>query len=186
MRYSRGRILLLSFVVEGVLTLIFFIWARHRSFDFPLAPTASELLIGLAACIPLFILNYLLFGPGSKHVKLLRGCYEFKDRIVRPLASELDVLSSAAVALCAGIGEELFFRGVLQSEFGIFFGALAFSLLHFGTAVRKYLFIAALYTAIGVYFGLFALYYESLWIPITAHAAYDFLALLYLHYFDRD
>ena len=186
MRYSRDRILLLSFLVEGLLTLIFFIWARYRHFQFHPLPSGSECLVGFLACLPLFALNYVLFGPRSKHVPALRSCYEFKDRVVRPLAAELDVLSSAAVALCAGIGEELFFRGVLQTEFGLFTGALAFSRMHFGTAVRKYLFIATLYTCIGVYFGLLSEYYKTVWVPIVAHAAYDFLALLYLRYGDLD
>ena len=184
MRYSRERILILSFLLEGALTLIFFVWARYRDIAFPAVPQMWEVGYGVLACIPLFVLNVSLFGPLSRRYEFLRSCYDFKDRIVRPLAESLDVGSAAAIALCAGIGEELFFRGVIQHEFGIVGASVAFSVLHFGTAVRKYLFLTFLYTAIGFYFGYVAEYFESLWIVIIAHATYDFMALLYLRYAD--
>lgn len=182
MRYTRERILLLSFVLEGVLALIFFAWARYRGVELSALPAAWEVGYGIAFCLPLFVLNVLLFGPLGRRYAPLRSCYEFKDRVVRPLAEALDVPSSAAVALCAGIGEELFFRGVIQMEWGIVAASLAFSILHFGTAVRKYLFLSILYAGIGFYFGFLARNFGSLWLVIVAHAAYDFLALLYLRY----
>ncbi|MFN8388703.1 MAG: type II CAAX endopeptidase family protein [Bdellovibrionota bacterium] len=180
MQYSRKHILLLSFLLEGCLTLVFFVWAAYRGITFPICPDWNEVTLGLLFCAPLFALNYLLFGPLSERVPFLRSCYEFRDRIVRPLAEALDLWSSAAVSLCAGIGEELFFRGVIQTEFGIFVASVFFSLLHFGPAVRKYVFIATLYVGIGYYFGIICLGNHSLWVPIIAHAAYDFIALLYI------
>ncbi len=184
MQISRGKILLLSFILEGGLALIFFIWAQFRGVPFSVIPTWQEASYGVLYSLPLFALNYALFGPLSYRAKILRSCYDFKDRVVRPIAVELDVPSSLTVSICAGVGEELFFRGLMQVEFGIIAASVAFSLLHFGTAVRKYFFIAFLYACIGVYFGLLADLYGSLWIPIIAHATYDFLALLYLRYGD--
>src|SRR5262249_28850102 len=139
-----------------------------------------HLMIGLVAAVPLFGVNYLLFGPLSHRTPSLSSCFEFKDRIVKPLANELDLTSAAIVALCAGIGEELFFRGLLQNEFGVPAASVAFSLLHFGPAVRKYIFIAVLYVLIGAYFGVLYLYTGTLWSPIVTHVVYDFCALLYM------
>ncbi len=184
MRYTRNRILILSFLLEGVLALVFFIWAKYRGFEFSPMPQAWELGYGIAFAIPLFILNLILFGSEDSRFAFLRSCFEFKDQVVRPLAQTLDVGSSIAVALCAGIGEELFFRGVVQTEYGLFAASVSFSLLHFGTATRKYLMIATLYAAIGMYFGLLAQYFSSLWVPVIAHACYDLIALIYLRYFE--
>lgn len=174
----------MSFLLEGLLVLTFFVWARFRAVEFDLVPAWWELGYGFLFCLPIFVLNYLLFGPFCDKYSFLKTCYDFKDRVVRPLADELDIISSGAVSLCAGIGEELFFRGVLQTEWGILVGALSFSLLHFGTAVRKYYALAVLYTLIGIYFGFLAYYFKSLYVAIAAHAAYDFLALLYLKFGD--
>jgi len=185
MRYTRSRILLMSFVLEGILVLTFFVWARLRNVEFDIIPAYWELGYGFLFCLPLFVLNYLLFGPASRKYSFLRTCYDFKDRVVRPLADELDVVGSAAVSLCAGIGEELFFRGVLQSEWGIVAGAVCFSVLHFGTAAKRYFALAVLYALIGCYFGLLAEQFHSLYLPISAHAAYDFLALMYLKFGDK-
>jgi membrane protease YdiL (CAAX protease family) len=180
MRCTRSHILWLSFILEGGLALLFFIWAAYRNVDFPHYPEWREVWLGFLFCLPLFGLNYLLFGPLSERFALLRSCYEFRDRIVRPLAEALDLWSSAVVSICAGVGEELFFRGVLQTEFGIVVASICFSLLHFGFSASKYLFVCLLYIAIGFYFGIICIINQSLWVPIIAHVAYDFIALIYI------
>lgn len=192
MHYTRKRIVMVSLLLEGGLTVVYFVWWYCRCFGEPLcaavwhysglADAAEGVFIGTAAAVPLFGLNYLLFGPLSHRVRFLSSCFEFKDRIVKPLARELDMRSAGMVALCAGVGEELFFRGLLQTEFGLAFASFAFSFLHFGPAVKKYLFIAALYVVIGAYFGLLFARTESLLVPIVTHVVYDFFALLYMRY----
>ena len=42
------------------------------------------------------------------------------------------------------------------------------------------LYYAVLAVLAGVYFGLLLMLTGSLWTPIVAHAAYDFIALVYL------
>lgn len=78
------------------------------------------------------------------------------------------------VALCAGIGEEIFFRGLLQRWIGVWGQAVAFGLAHAGNAyVPQVLFAAGL----GVAFGLLQRRGWSLVSLIIAHAAYDFTIL---------
>ena len=186
MHYTRQRILVISLLLEGLLSAFYLTWLhfqpRKIAFSWELLPGAAEFGVGLLATLPLFALNYLLFGPLSHSVPSLVTCFEFKDRIVKPLADELDLWSAFAVALCAGIGEELFFRGLLQSEFGILVASIAFSLLHFGPAASRYRFIAVLYVLIGIYFGVLYQRTNRLWEPITTHVVYDYFALLYMRY----
>ena len=181
----------MSVAVEGFLVGIFLLWAYRRStlgqstpsaLSLATGPTGLELLLGLGYCLPLFAVNFLLFGPLSQRVAFLRSCYEFKDRVVRPLAAELDYRTGLVVAICAGFGEELFFRGVLQTELGIVCASVLFSLMHFGPAVLKFRLVASIYLIIGFYFGWIYAITDSLWVVIVTHAAYDYAALLYMRY----
>ena len=185
MRYKQANIILVSLAVEGLLVGIFLLWLYHRATVLPsptLLPTVQDVLLGLGYCVPLFIVNLLLFGPLSQRFSFLHSCYEFKDRVVRPLAAELDYRTGLFVAICAGVGEELFFRGVLANEFGIIISSVLFSLMHFGPAVLKFRLVATIYFVIGIYFGWIYADTGSLWVPIIAHAAYDYAALLYMRY----
>lgn len=185
MRYARAHILLLSVGLEGALGAVFLVWTYYRDYDFGTIPTLTHLGLGILGCLPLFILNYTLFGPLSHKVPALRSCFEFKDKVVKPLADQLNVFDSFVVAVSAGFGEELFFRGVLQNEFGIVLASILFSVLHFGPSVTKYVFIAFLYCVIGAYFGILYEKAQTLWVPIITHSIYDFIALLYMRYLYR-
>lgn len=180
-----NSLLISSFLVEGVLAGIFFIWANLKEYKMIPWPNPDEILIGVFLCLPLFLINYLLFGPLSYKVPALKTCYEFKDKIVRPLAESLNYKSSLFIAAFAAIGEELFFRGFIQTELGIVVASLLFSLLHFGPAAKRYAFIAFLYFLIGIYFGVIVQFFGSLWIAIITHAFYDYIALIYMKYLYR-
>lgn len=185
MRYKSLNIILLSLLVEGFLASFYLIHLYAN--DVPLSevwssPTWNHLALGLLASVPLFAANFLLFGPLAERVRWLNSCHEFKDRIVRPLAAELDYRSGLVVACSAGIGEELFFRGLLQHSFGLVAASIAFALMHFGPAVVKYRLVATIYALIGAYFGLIYIWAGTLWVPVAAHATYDYFALIYMRY----
>ncbi len=118
------------------------------------------------------------------------------DRMVAPLFRSCSLLEMAVIALLAGLGEEMLFRGVLQATLAdgareMLHGpaatgpaadylalaavAVLFGLLHAANA--GYAFLAGL---IGLYLGWLWLATGNLTLPITAHALYDFLALVYL------
>jgi len=88
-----------------------------------------------------------------------------------------------AVAIAAGVGEELLFRGGLQPlavrwsgpVAGVALVSVVFGLLH---AVSWAYFVAA--TLIGAYLGWLAEAYQDLTAPILVHAVYDFVALMAL------
>jgi membrane protease YdiL (CAAX protease family) len=93
----------------------------------------------------------------------------------------------ALVALAAGLGEELIFRGLLQAGLASWLTVPGGTWLALGTASlvfgafhwlnTTYAILAAL---AGVYFGWLLIVTGSLWPPIVAHALYDFAALWYL------
>ena len=95
------------------------------------------------------------------------------------------------ISVCAGVGEELLFRGWLmywlaggtggassdpsQLELwvAVVGSAIAFGMVH--PITKLYIFLAAL---MGLYFGALLIYSGNLLVPIAAHAAYDAVQLL--------
>lgn len=185
MLLEKRQILVISFLIEGILVSIFAIWVMLRGLEFPFYPQNRSLVQGVVLSFPLFALNYAFFGPPAERVRLFRGCVQFKRHVVKPLADRLDTLSALLVAALAGLGEELFFRGVVQHEFGLLAASLAFAILHFGPAIRSYYLVASLYLVFGFYFGFLMYLTQDIWVPIITHVVYDFGALLYLKHLYR-
>ena len=95
------------------------------------------------------------------------------------------VLNLVFVAVFAGVGEELFFRGVLQRLFiktfknpwaGIVLAAFIFSAIH----LQFYGFIPRF--ILGILLGLIYWYSGSLWPAILAHFVYDALAVVVIYF----
>ena len=58
----------------------------------------------------------------------LSNTKSFFSNIVKPI--HLDTLQIVFISICAGIGEELFFRGAIQPLLGVWLTAILFVLLH--------------------------------------------------------
>jgi len=86
------------------------------------------------------------------------------------------------ISLCAGVGEEIFFRGALQYWLGIPATAIIFVAIHGYLDPRdRKLFLYGLFmTAIMVGFGYVTEIY-GLWAPIAAHMMIDVVLLEYLN-----
>jgi uncharacterized protein len=140
--------------------------------------------LGLAATVPPLVLFWFCvkcpWPPFQKIAHIL-------DEMIVPLFQDCRVEQLAIVALLAGLGEETLFRGVVQAGIfqavgpprGVWIALLAaailFGLLH--SITPTYVVLAGL---IGLYLGWLWLVTDNLLVPITTHAAYDFVALLYL------
>ena len=119
------------------------------------------------------------------------------DRLVREIFREhmqrLPVWKLAGIGVLAGVGEELLFRGLMQTglirlldyfipgHFGyhgmiavVIFVSLLFGLGH--AITKTYFFLAFL---ISVYLGTVFLLSENILVPIAAHALYDIVVLLW-------
>ena len=99
---------------------------------------------------------------------------------IRAIFSEAKLPDLCFISVCAGVAEELLFRGVIQVKLGIVGGSIIFGLLHFITPAY-----AIIATIMGLYLGILFQYYDSLLIPIQLHFIYDLGALVYLRYFTR-
>ncbi|WP_146396362.1 CPBP family intramembrane glutamic endopeptidase [Planctomycetes bacterium CA13] len=148
---------------------------------------ASGLAYGCAAAIPIVILIELVRRIPWEPVRELERLS--KDGVIQTLLS-LSGAELIVISLCAGVGEELLFRGwllpwlatggevateVTQVEwaFALVASSIAFGLVHPFT--KLYFFLAAL---MGLYFGVLLLWTDNLLIPIAAHATYDAAQLL--------
>jgi hypothetical protein len=89
------------------------------------------------------------------------------------------------IAVFAGVGEELFFRGILQRIFikmfknpwaGIIVTAIIFSAIH----LQFYGFIPRF--ILGVLLGMIYWYSGSIWPAIIAHFAYDAFAVVLIYF----
>lgn len=149
--------------------------------------------LGIAATIPMLLLLVIcLWSPW-------RACADIRrtvDRLVVPMVRDCTLPEIMVISLLAGIGEETLFRGVLQATaanwlqlglgawdtsgqvaqvIALLGMALLFGLLH-GVS-RSYAVLAGL---IGVYLGWLWLATGNLLVPLTAHALYDVIAMIYL------
>lgn len=192
-RQRARRLLLLTLLFEGGLGAVALLlgWMLGHS---PLIGAAGEQLgvgeqgravvWGTLAALPL-VAGLLLAerAPGSGWTRLRDLVHH---RLV-PLFREMSVVQFALISIAAGWGEELLFRGLLQAglaerlEFagGPWLALLASSVL-FGLCHWLTNTYALLATLVGLYLGLLLMATDQILAPITAHALYDFLALVYL------
>lgn len=139
---------------------------------------------GLVATLPALLLFWLcLICPWKPLAEMTR----IVDRRIVPMFRDCRVGEMAAISLLAGIGEELLFRGLLQGGvanyvgglpgiwLGLLVGGVVFGLAH--PVSKTY---AIIITLIGFYLGGLYLLSGNLLAPITTHAVYDWLVLVYL------
>lgn len=179
---SRGHTLILAVVCEGVLAVIALALGLLISRP-PLTQihwTADAALWGVVATLPLFGLLLVMM-----HVPW-RPLREFKTLVIEtllPMFRESRLIDLAIIALLAGIGEEMLFRGVVQEAISFRFGpvvGLVVASLGFGLAHPLNRTYVILVSVIGLYLGGLWLLTDNLLPPIIAHALYDFVALVYL------
>jgi membrane protease YdiL (CAAX protease family) len=110
----------------------------------------------------------------------------FLDKTIIPWFRSCSWIDLLGIATLAGLGEEMLFRGIIQAAvakeigdpYGVWIGlvmaSMLFGLLHAMTPMY-----ATLAGLISLYFGWVWLASGNLLVPITAHAVYDFAALIY-------
>ena len=188
-KHERAPVLTLAVFFEGGLGGAAFLLAIFLSF--PLLqqiPTSGRewiegILIGLLISLPPLI---FLAATGRARWRPLRRVSWIIDRFLVPMFRGRSLATLFFVSLMAGVGEELFFRGFVQEyvavtvggglgvALGLTAGAVLFGLVHPMTV--GYIVYAAV---MGAYLGLALIITDNLLVPITAHAFYDFIALIY-------
>jgi membrane protease YdiL (CAAX protease family) len=176
----------MAILVEGGLGLVavglawlFTIPLREQIIK-PAADLASAALRGVEATILMLL---VFFGLMHSSRPALRRLREQVETLVAEMFPSASLAQFALVAALAGVGEELLFRGVVQTLIGRWttpvFGLIAASVLFgFAHALSKLYFIFA--TLVGLCFGWLMLAFNDLVAPIVAHSFYDFIALAYI------
>lgn len=179
---NRNALLLVTIFAEGGLGLLGLILMRFSRLalwsriDLSRGATVYALLL----CLPM--LGMLFFFDRSNWKPIAQFRREVEEKIA-PIFANARLPDLALIALFAGIGEELFFRGWLQGAltdrfealWGILFASAIFGLLHYLSGTY------AIYaTLTGLYLGVIYQATGNLYIVAAIHALYDFIALVYL------
>jgi membrane protease YdiL (CAAX protease family) len=175
----------MAVVVEGAIAIVAVVLAWL--FGVPLrdlipdsaAPLVAAIGRGSVATAPMLVVFWWLVHSDQSALRELR---EQVDRLIGEMFPAAGVGQIALVATLAGFGEELLFRGVLQTVLGwwttpiigLVLASLLFGLAH---AMSKIYFLLAAF--IGFYLGGLMWYFDNLVAPIVAHGLYDFVALTY-------
>jgi membrane protease YdiL (CAAX protease family) len=173
------RALYAGFAVEGGLGVLAaaIAWLAGIPLAGEIRLSSGSLAWGLAGTLPMLAALAVLIRVPWRPIARIR-------EIVRTFASQLLLSASwleiAILCVLAGVGEELLFRGVVQTliagwsnqPIGILASGVLFGAVHFLT---KTYFVLAV--AVGCYLGWLYVATTSLTAPIVAHAVYDFVAL---------
>lgn len=178
---TAGELLGVALAGELLLVLLALVWARYRGFPLNVGagPWIRDVGAGVLAATAFAIVNYwlLCYAPALRVVRAVRRVY--RD-LFKPLFAEIGALEVVVISLAAGIGEELFFRGVLQPEVGLIPASLVFGVLHMGT--RGTIAFGGWAAVMGAALGWLAVATEGLLAPIVAHAVYDAAALVHIRW----
>jgi uncharacterized protein len=146
--------------------------------------TVDAAIDGVAATAPLVGVMWLCMRAKWRPFRELR---DLIDQKVVPIFAGSRMWEFAAIAAVAGLGEEMLFRGVIQSFLArllsapagtlvaLMVASILFGLLHWLTPLY-----ALLAGAISLYLGTVWILTNNLLVPALAHALYDFWALVYL------
>jgi membrane protease YdiL (CAAX protease family) len=179
---DRLTVVLLAAAVEGGLVAVALLlgwWLDQpplRMFRWE----ARAALEGVAATVALLVLFLAMMrwpiGP-------LAGIKKFSEEVIRPFLAPCTIVDLVGIAVLAGLGEEMLFRGVLQPVFGRRFGpwqGLAAASVLFGAVHAISVTYAVLATLMGALLGGILMYRQNLLTPVVVHGLYDLVVLLFL------
>jgi CAAX protease family protein len=156
----------------GFLVIVAALWCGLRGFD--LRPFGDQPAVGIllgaltAACtISLGLLAY----------RLIPSLGRISDELAPRLIDGASRGGLVLVSIFSGIGEEAFFRGAVQQEFGLVAASLLFGLAHVGPD-RRYLVWTVWAVLAGFVFGVLYEATGGLLAPALAHCAHNAATLL--------
>ncbi len=175
-QYKRGFVLSTVIVIEAVLLGIAAIWCLVSNID--LLPVLANARIEFFVFGALIGVLLSVVGLVITKVESFKAFHQLVYEIMGPLFAHSRIVDIALIAAASGFCEEVFYRGVLQTEFGIVIASLIFGICHFaGSQFYLYVIWAAL---AGYLFGVLFEISHSLWLPITAHAFSNFVSIIIL------
>jgi membrane protease YdiL (CAAX protease family) len=149
----------------------------REAFGLPGASAGRELAMGTAIGLAIWLLVLLVLLLLAGLVSLVGGAESLpaEPPAIVLWIGGLPILARVAIALSAGIVEEIFFRGFLQQRIGVLPSTALFVLAHVAYGQP--------FMLVGV--AMLSLLYAqlkrrrgSVWAPIAAHAVFDLVQLL--------
>jgi membrane protease YdiL (CAAX protease family) len=179
---SEGRQLFMAgLLFEAMLALAAIAWAAWR--ELPLLGdigwSVDALGMSVLATLPLIAALLLMVRVEAPWMQEIE---EHVRSFLVPLLRYGGLPGMALLAIAAGVGEELLFRGVLQAELAMLWGpwsalvvaSIVFGLCHWITPAY-----AIIATIMGAYLGGLYWYTGGLLVPVLVHTLYDFVAFVY-------
>lgn len=154
-------------VFYGALLVAAALWNGLRGRD--LAPPGDSIslsvLLGILAAAVTVSAGLLVY----RAVPTLR---RLADELAPMLVDGSSRSDLVLLSIFSGIGEEVFFRGAVQPEFGIVIASLAFGLLHVGPD-RRFLIWTVWAVAAGFLFGALFAFTGGIIAPVIAHTLHN-------------
>jgi len=183
-KVDRTTLVIFNAFCEGGLLLLATVWCFNTGVSLrdALRLDAIPALIGIAAgAVTAFsgFLSLFLAGKSNTESKI----HELRSIVyaqIAPLFAQLTLSDILLIAASTGFCEEIFFRGILQSQIGILAASILFGMIHCASLVML---PYAIWTfAAGIFLGYLYVWTGSLWAPICAHAVSNLIVILYFKY----
>lgn len=184
--YSRSFVLNCVVGTEALLLLLSTIWVQLAHIDLlPLLKLkdAWPVAIGAALGVAMSLLSLVVAKVARKYkdrFKFLSGFDEIVSTTLQPLFKEATLLDILLIAFSSGFCEEVFFRGVLQTQLGLITASVIFGFVHFGG--KQYLIYAVWAMLAGLLFGVLLESSGTLWLPITMHMVNNLVSITMIRY----
>ena len=175
--YWPGKLVTLIMLFEGSLLPLAWILAWLIDVPLLLSPGLQGIGLGILATLPMW---WLLHTLRELDLNSLRELFEWVEGNLLPLFRGATTWQLAAIAVLAGLGEEMLFRGVIQQALQQWLGpwtGLLLASLVFGAAHWVSLTYMVFACLMGFYLGLLYWLSGDLLLVVIVHALYDFLAL---------
>jgi membrane protease YdiL (CAAX protease family) len=150
-------------------------WSERVPFNFRLLFTMDALRWGLGATVPMVVLAFVLTASGVREIGPFRRIFDRLRDLLGDALVGMSVQEMVLLAAAAGIGEEVLFRGSIQTamgRWGLEGASVLFGALH---ALTPAYFVLA--TLMGFYLGWLFKASGNLLAPILVHWIYDAVAL---------
>ena len=156
----------------GSLAVVAALWCGLRGLDVRLlgGSLGASALLGIITAVCTVSLGLLAY-------RFLPTLREISEELAPRLVDGAASTSLVLVAIFSGVGEEAFFRGALQQEFGLVVASVLFGLAHIGPD-RRYLVWTAWAVLAGFVFGFLYEVSGGLLAPILAHSGHNAATLL--------
>lgn len=154
----------------GSLTLVAVVWATLRGFDLRLAVDSLSLALGIMSPLVTVSLGLLAY-------RLLPVLRTIAEELAPRLLEGASRGTLVLISVLSGVGEEVFFRGAVQQEFGLVVASMLFGVVHVGPD-RRYLVWTVWALLAGFLFGVLYDVTGGLLAPILAHAGHNAATLL--------